>query len=180
MDVIVLNGGSSSGKSSIARRLQELLTEPWLHLGADTMVDALPPWLLGGEEGIGGLTGGDGTVEVGPAFARLDAAWTLGVAAMARAGAPVLVDEVFLGGAASQQRWRAALDGLDVLWVGVRCDPAVAAAREAARGDRVAGMAAAQAEAVHEGVGYDLVVDTSRASAEDCADAILARMAATR
>ncbi|MFI9161633.1 chloramphenicol phosphotransferase CPT [Kitasatospora aureofaciens] len=180
MDVIVLNGGSSSGKSSIARRLQELLPEPWLHLGADTMVSALPPWLLGGGEGIGGLDDGDGTVAVGPVFVRLDAAWTLGVAAMARAGAPVVVDEVFLGGAASQQRWRAALDGLDVLWVGVRCDPAVAAAREAARGDRVAGMAAAQASLVHEGVAYDLVVDTSRASADECAAAIRARVAATR
>ncbi|MFD7448014.1 chloramphenicol phosphotransferase CPT family protein [Kitasatospora sp. NPDC059827] len=178
MDVIVLNGGSSSGKSSIARRLQELLPEPWLHLGADTMVEALPPWLLGGEEGIGGLTDGDGTVEVGPAFARLDAAWTLGVAAMARAGAPVLVDEVFLGGVASQRRWRAALDGLEVLWVGVRCDPAVAAAREAARGDRVAGMAAVQAESVHEGVAYDLVVDSSQASVEDCAGLIVERVLA--
>ncbi|MBD0692312.1 chloramphenicol phosphotransferase [Streptomyces sp. CBMA123] len=178
--MIVLNGGSSSGKSSIARRLQELLPEPWLHLGADTMVDALPPWLLDGGEGIGGLTDGDGTVAVGPAFARLDAAWTVGVAAMARAGAPVLVDEVFLGGAGSQQRWRAALEGLDVLWVGVRCDPAVAAAREAARGDRVAGMAAAQASAVHEGVAYDLVVDSSRASADDCAALVLARVTAPR
>ncbi|MER7843444.1 AAA family ATPase [Kitasatospora sp. NPDC096077] len=178
--VIVLNGGSSSGKSSIARRLQELLPEPWLHLGADTMVSALPPWLLGGGDGIGGLDDGDGTVEVGPVFARLDAAWTLGVAAMARAGARIVVDEVFLGGAASQQRWRAALADLEVLWVGVRCDPAVAAAREAARGDRVGGMAAAQAESVHEGVGYDLVVDSSRASVDECAGLILARMTTGR
>ncbi|MBO1414983.1 chloramphenicol phosphotransferase CPT [Streptomyces sp. FH025] len=177
MHVIVLNGGSSSGKSSIARRLQELLPEPWLHLGADTMVGALPPRLLGGGEGIGGLEGGDGTVAVGPVFARLDAAWTLGVAAMARAGARIVVDEVFLGGAASQQRWRAALEGLDVLWVGVHCDPAVAAAREAARGDRVAGMASAQARSVHEGVSYDLLVDTSRSSSADCARIIAERAA---
>lgn len=179
MHVIVLNGGSSSGKSSIARCLQELLPEPWLHLGADTMVEALPPSLRGGGEGIGGLEDGDGTVEVGPVFAALDAAWTIGVAAMARAGARILVDEVFLGGAASQARWRAALEGLDVLWVGVRCAPAVAAEREAARGDRVAGMAAAQAEAVHRGVAYDLVVDSSRASAADCARAVAARVNGT-
>lgn len=179
MHVIVLNGGSSSGKSSIARHLQELLPEPWLHLGADTMVEALPPSLRSGGEGIGGLTDGDGTVEVGPVFAALDAAWTVGVAAMARAGARIVVDEVFLGGAASQTRWRAALEGLEVLWVGVRCDPAVAADREAARGDRMAGMAAAQAEAVHRGVGYDLVVDSSRASAIECARAVAARVAVT-
>ncbi|MFJ7908046.1 chloramphenicol phosphotransferase CPT [Kitasatospora sp. NPDC096204] len=178
MHVIVLNGGSSSGKSSIARCLQELLPEPWLHLGTDTMVEALPPSLHSGGEGIGGLEDGDGTVEVGPAFAALDAAWTVGVAAMARAGARIVVDEVFLGGAASQARWRAALEGLDVLWVGVRCDPAVAARREAARGDRVAGMAAAQAEAVHRGVAYDLVVDSSQAAAADCARAVAARVTA--
>ncbi|MFF2143278.1 chloramphenicol phosphotransferase CPT [Kitasatospora sp. NPDC058190] len=177
MHVIVLNGGSSSGKSSLARALQELLPEPWLHLGTDTLVAALPSRLLTGGDGIGGVTDGDGTVEVGPVFARLDAAWSVGVAAMARAGARVLVDEVFLGGAASQQRWRSALEGLDVLWVGVRCAPEVAAAREAARGDRVAGMAAAQASAVHEGVAYDLVVDTSQASPGDCAESVLARMA---
>ncbi|MBV2151388.1 chloramphenicol phosphotransferase CPT [Kitasatospora sp. SUK 42] len=177
MHVIVLNGGSSSGKSSIAHRLQELLPEPWLHLGTDTMIGALPPRLLSGGEGIGGLEDGDGAVAVGPVFAQLDAAWTLGVAAMARAGARIVVDEVFLGGAASQQRWRTALEGLDVLWVGVRCDPAVAASREAARGDRVPGMAAAQAESVHEGVSYDLLVDTSQASPADCAQLIAARAA---
>ncbi|MGW2251270.1 chloramphenicol phosphotransferase CPT [Kitasatospora sp. NPDC001660] len=179
MNVIVLNGGSSSGKSSIAHRLQELLPEPWLHLGTDTLVDALPPRLREGGDGIGGLADGDGdgTVSVGPVFAALDAAWTVGVAAMARAGARIVVDEVFLGGAASQSRWRAALDGLDVLWVGVRCDPAVAGAREAARGDRATGMAAAQAQAVHVGVAYDVEVDTSRTDAVSCARIVLDHLA---
>ena len=69
---------------------------------------------------------------------------------MARAGARVIVDEVFLGGAASQQRWQKALGGLDVLWVAVRCEVEVAAARELAR-DRAGGMAVSQAELVHQG-----------------------------
>jgi chloramphenicol 3-O phosphotransferase len=64
-----------------------------------------------------------------------------------------------------------------VLWVGVRCDPAIAAGREIARGDRVAGMAASQAEMVHEGVGYDLEVDTGHAESLACARAIAARVA---
>jgi chloramphenicol 3-O phosphotransferase len=93
---------------------------------------------------------------------------------MARAGARIIVDEAFLGGAASQQRWLTALGTLPVLWVGVRCDGAVAAAREIARGDRVTGMAASQAELVHQDVHYDLQVDTTHTEALDCARAIAA------
>ena len=47
-----------------------------------------------------------------------------------------------------------------MLWVGVRCDAAVAEARELKRGDRVIGQAHDQAERVHQGVRYDVVVDT--------------------
>lgn len=100
-----------------------------------------------------------------------------GVAATVRAGAPVIIDEVFLGGAASQQRWQRVLDGLSVLWVGVRCAAAVATAREAARGDRVPGMAAWQAEIVHQGVAYDLDVDTTDTESLACARIIAARTA---
>ncbi|WP_461012230.1 chloramphenicol phosphotransferase CPT [Streptomyces capparidis] len=175
--MIVLNGGSSAGKSRIARCLQTLLPDPWLVLGADTLVDALPPALLGADGGIAFAE--DGGVDVGPAFRRLDEAWSLGVAAMARAGARVVVDEVFLGGADSQRRWREALHGLGVLWVGVRCDAAVAEARETARGDRTPGMARGQAEAVHRGVVYDMEVDTTRTEALECARAIAARVGRT-
>lgn len=166
--VIVLNGGSSSGKSGIVRCLQAILPEPWLAFGVDTFVAALP------------VTGGvitfasDGQVSVGPEFRRLEDAWIRGVAAMARAGAKVILDEVFLGGADSQQRWQ--LDGVNVLWVGVRCDSTVAAEREIARGDRVTGMAASQAERVHRGVSYDLEVDTARWESMECARTIAARV----
>jgi chloramphenicol 3-O phosphotransferase len=61
-----------------------------------------------------------------------------------------------------------------VLWVGVRCDPAIATARETARGDRIAGMAARQARRVHQGVVYDLEVDTSHTEALECARVIAA------
>ncbi len=62
------------------------------------------------------------------------------------------------------------------LWVGVHCDPEAAAGRELARGDRSAGMAAAQAELVHQGVSYDLEVDSSHAEALECARVIAARL----
>jgi chloramphenicol 3-O phosphotransferase len=172
--VIVLNGGSSSGKSGIARCLQHLLPDPWLALGTDTFVAAIPAAMQSSEGGI--EFGDDGRVSVGVEFRALEAAWIRGVAAMGRAGARVIVDEVFLGGAASQQRWLTALDGLGVLWVGVRCDRAVAAEREVARGDRVRGMAVAQAELVHQGVSYDLEVDTTHAESMECARIIAERV----
>jgi len=170
--VIVLNGGSSSGKSGIARCLQAVLPDPWLVFGVDTLIQAMPA--SSRMSGIEFASGGE--VTVAPQFRTLEAAWIEGVAAMARAGARIIVDEAFLGGAASQQRWRRALGTLPVLWVGVRCERAVAAGREIARGDRVTGMAAAQAELVHQGVGYDLEVDTTHTEALECARAIAARV----
>ena len=172
--VIVLNGGSSSGKSGIARCLQAVLPDPWLAFGTDTLVQAMPMSLQASATGI--EFAADGEVVVGPEFRTLEAAWIAGIAAMAHAGARVIVDEVFLGGAASQQRWQNAFGTLGVLWVAVRCDAAVAAGRELARGDRVAGMAASQAEVVHQGVAYDVQVDTTHAEALACAQAIAARL----
>lgn len=172
--MIVLNGGSSSGKSGIARCLQAVLPEAWLAIGVDTLIDVLPPQLQLGAEGIGFAD--DGDITIGAEFRRLEDAWMEGVAAMVRAGARVIVDDVFLGGTESRQRWEKVLDGLDVLWVGVRCDAAVAAGRELARGDRVSGMAEVQADLVHRGMTYDVEVDTTRTEAVDCARAIAGRI----
>ncbi|MDX3337906.1 chloramphenicol phosphotransferase CPT [Streptomyces sp. ME02-6979.5a] len=168
--VIVLNGGSSSGKSGIVRCLQAELPTPWLAAAIDTFVDSLPASLRSAGEGI--EFAADGGVTVGEEFRRLEAAWREGVAAMARAGANVIVDDVFLGGPASQEGWRKALTGLNVLWVGVHCEGAVAEARGIARGDRPRGMAAAQAETVHRGVTYDLEVDTTHTESLTVARAI--------
>ena len=164
--VIVLNGGSSSGKSGIARCLQAVLPDPWLTFGVDSLIEAMPG------QGVGIEFAADGGVEVGPEFMAMEAAWARGIAAMAHSGARLIIDDVFLGGAATQERWRRVLDGLDVLWVGVRCEATVAAGREIARGDRVRGMAEQQAELVHQGVVYDVEVDTGHTESLECARAI--------
>jgi chloramphenicol 3-O phosphotransferase len=168
--IIVINGGSSAGKSGIARCLKAILPGPWISLGVDSLLDALPPSLT--DSGSGVAFGQQGEVTVGDGFRELERAWLTGIAAMAGAGARIIVDDVFLGGAKSQERVRRQLDGLEVLWVGVRCDPEVAAARELARGDRVIGMAVSQATVVHEGVHYDVQVDTTSTEALDCARVI--------
>ncbi|UFN44582.1 chloramphenicol phosphotransferase CPT family protein [Nocardioides okcheonensis] len=168
VDVVVLNGGSSAGKTSIGRCLQDLLPRPWLLMGVDRLIEVAPASLVS--------YGPSGEVVLGESWRELETAWSAGVAAMARAGAGVIIDDVFLDGAASQERTRSQLYGLHVLWVGVHCSPEAATARELARGDRPAGMAALQATVVHRDVDYDLVVDSSTASAEECARRIADRL----
>jgi chloramphenicol 3-O phosphotransferase len=164
--VLVLNGGSSSGKSTLARSLQDVLHGYWLRLGVDTLIEAAPAKLLG----LGGLElAADGSVGVGADFVEVERQWRSGIAAMAAAGAHILVEDNFVSGPVAQQRWQEALSGIVVGWVGVRCAPHIAAAREAERVDRIAGMAASQADSVHIGITYDLVVDTGGTSPEDLA-----------
>lgn len=175
-DVVVLNGGSSAGKTTVARRLQVLLGPNWLAFSIDDLVRALP----GGEDSAGVESviefPADGSVVVGESFRQAETAWYAGLAAMAAAGVGVILDDVFLSGSSSQRRIADAMRGLGVLWVGVRCDPGVATEREATRRDRIAGMARSQAEVVHQGVDYDLVVDTTAAAAGECANRIAARV----
>jgi chloramphenicol 3-O phosphotransferase len=175
-DVVILNGGSSAGKSSLARALQELLPEPWLTFGVDTLITAMPFKLTGAPEGL--VFHDDGRIDVGPTFLALQADWRRAIGAMARGGTKIILDEVMLEGAADQTSWRAALEGVPVLWVGVCCDVAVASERERAKGDRVVGMSATQAATVHDGMAYDIEVDTTAMTADDCARRIEARMRA--
>ena len=99
--VIVLNGGSSSGKSSIARALQDILPGVWLTFGTDTLAEALPGR---GEDPRSGLVlEPDGTVTVKAEFRAIEEIWYRGLAVMASLGARLILDEVFLAGGAGQQ-----------------------------------------------------------------------------
>ena len=170
-DLILLNGGSSSGKSTLVRELQNRLQDSWLAVGVDTFIGTLPPRMTGDEDGI--VLDPDGAIGIGAEFTRLEVCWMHGVAAMARAGARIVVDDAFLSGPAAQARWREALDGLRVLWVGVHCSPDEAERREVLRGDREPGMARRQASAVHQGIDYDVEVDTTDAKPAEAASRIL-------
>ncbi|MGW0842590.1 chloramphenicol phosphotransferase CPT [Streptomyces sp. NPDC002787] len=172
--MIILNGGSSAGKSGIVRCLQAELPDQWLAFGADSLIDAMPARMRTGDGGI--EISDDGEVTIGADFRALEQAWAQGVVAMAHAGARIIIDDVFLSGAEAQERWQKLLGGLDVLWVGVHCDSTVAAGREIARGDRVPGMAAAQADIVHRGVRYDVEVDTTHSESLTCARDIAAHL----
>ena len=172
--VIVPNGGSSSGKSTLAKALQVELAGYWLRLGVDTLIEAAPPRLFAVGDGLD--LGSDGSVTPGPAFAAVEDQWMQGVAAVAAAGGRVIVEDNFVSGPDAQRRWREALAGVPTAWVGVRCPAVVAAERERARGDRVEGMAARQAEAVHRGIDYDFEVDTSVADGSTMAASVRERL----
>ena len=153
----MLTGGSSAGKTTLGRKLQDSLDGSWLLLGVDVLLWMLPPRLMHNPDG---LAVKNGVITRGPEFMRIFAAFRDSVAALARSGLDVLIDDVMLEGAVDQRLWKESLDGLDVCWVGVRCDPDIAAAREAARGARPPGIARRHATTVHDGVSYDLEVDT--------------------
>ena len=92
------------------------------------------------------------------------------MAAAAHAGLQVIVDELVFDKDA-WDNWGVALRGLDVVWVGVRCAPHVAEAREAARGDRTPGKALHSATFAHEHARYDFTIDTTeRTPAEALSD----------
>lgn len=155
--ILFLNGGSSAGKTTLACRLQSVLSDPWLLLGIDLMIWTLPPQLVNHPEG---LSVSEGEISRGEIFGPLYAGYQTAVAALAHSGVNVLLDDVTLDGFDDQQQWNDALHGLDVIWVGVQCAPEIAAEREARRGSRLPGTARHQARSVHEGVRYDFDVDT--------------------
>ena len=84
----------------------------------------------------------------------------------------MVVDDVFID-PQWLHAWRSELAETESLLVGVVAPMHVLEERERARGNRIAGEARAQVD-VHRGIEYDLTVDTSRQSPEECARSILA------
>ncbi len=162
--VVVLNGGSSAGKTTLCRALQATLPDIWFRAGIDAFLGSSSVRLYEHPQGL--EIASDGTVLRGTEFDRLYDAYRAGVAAFAAAGANVILDEVMLRGEPDQRAWRQAF-GTEPLWIGIRCQPDEAERRELGRGDRDRGMARGQADTVHEGVAYDLELDmTARPTAE--------------
>jgi chloramphenicol 3-O-phosphotransferase/catechol 2,3-dioxygenase-like lactoylglutathione lyase family enzyme len=163
--VIVLNGTSSSGKSSIARELQTLLAEPYLHLGVDAFIDMLPARYFGdqppADEGFRLVKRADGTdIHTGPIAQRLLRGMYDCFTALAAAGNHLIIDHVILDREGLADLVEAVAD-FEALFVGVRCPLEVLLQRESARPDRAPGMARAQYPVVHAHCIYDLEIDTS-------------------
>lgn len=163
--VILLNGPSSSGKSSIGRALQGVLADPWFLFPVDS---------------LGAMRSSNHTRVLDPAdieamLRRTRVGYHRAVAALASAGNDVIMDYPL------SEPWRVAdlldlLAGYDVTLVEVRCSSDELDRRERARGDRPVGLARSQHVFAHDD--RDITVDTSSTTPEACAIAIATELAA--
>lgn len=167
--IILLNGTSSSGKTSLLRALQEAIDLPLLDAGIDKFLWMLPKRYLNpplwddvlGRANEAGVTG-----------QRLMAGMHHAIAALAQAGNHVVADHVLI-----DPRWvnecANLFCDLPAYFVAVRCPLEVLEQREQQRHDRTLGQARAQFDLVHAHGVYDLEVDTALASPERCAQQIV-------
>jgi chloramphenicol 3-O phosphotransferase len=163
--VILLDGASSAGKTTLARALQASLEAPYYLVQLDAFEDMVPARLL------------TGNAEEFEALTLCSRAMHRTVATLSRAGANVIADHLFLD-APGFDTWLddclEALRDLPVLFVGVRCPVHVLERRELERGDRDVGQARWQSSRVHRHGTYDVEVDTDASRVADCAAAVQA------
>lgn len=188
--IVILNGAPRSGKSSIVSVIQRTFDGPWLNLGVDVFSrSAMPPRY---RPGIGLRPGGE-RADVEALIPALYAALYDSIAAHSRHGLNVVVDvghhDAYsvplhvLTDAAKR------LDGLPVLFVGVRCPLDVIMQRRERSVDSgetnyavrdpdgtVPEAVRRWQHAVHDPGVYDLEVDTSVATPQKCADQIRRRL----
>jgi chloramphenicol 3-O phosphotransferase len=170
--IIIVNGTSSSGKTSIVRALQDILPEPYLDAGIDKFIWMLPKRYLDRplwDEVLGQAA------QAGPVGHRLMSGMHQAIAAISGAGNNVVADHVLVERAWLQE-CASLFCELPAYLIGVRCSLEVLEQREQARKDRTWGQARAQFELVHAHGIYDLEVDTSLASPEECAWLIMRRI----
>lgn len=150
--VILLNGASSAGKSSIGRALQTLLPDPWFLVPVDA---------ISGMRSRGNAPPLDDT-EVATTLTQTRLGYHRVVAALASVGNNVIMDYPL------SEPWRVddlikVLEGFDATLVEVRCSPTEL--------DRRIGLAMSQA-GVYVHAEFDVAVDTTNASPDTCARAI--------
>lgn len=154
--IIVLNGASSSGKTSLCKELQQVLDDPYIHLEEDRFV----------YNTYHGRYLQPGIVE--QTFARTMLGYYRSLAAFASAGHNILADTGFysrdLLDVCVQE-----LSPLRVWLVGVHCSLTELERRERGRADRQEGQAQEQYHTIHADAIYDIEVDTSLASLNECA-----------
>ncbi|HYX18874.1 MAG TPA: hypothetical protein VE944_31795 [Nostoc sp.] len=178
--IIILNGAPRSGKSSIVAVIQETFDGLWMNLGVDRFMQMTPPRYLPGM----GLRPGGERQDIEPLVPILYSAMYESIAAHSRLGLNVVVDVghhdayAIPRGILTDSARR--LNGLPVLFVGVRCPIEIIMERRQNTGGKVGNAANSlmphpvelwQREVHMPGI-YDLEVDTSLLSPGACAEVI--------
>ncbi|MEH2048147.1 chloramphenicol phosphotransferase CPT family protein [Nostoc sp.] len=185
--IIILNGVPRSGKSSIVAVIQETFDGLWMNLGVDRFMQMTPARYL---PGIGLRPGGE-RQDIEPVVPILYSAMYESIAAHSRLGLNVVVD-VGHHDAYAMKRGILAdsarrLNGLPVLFVGVRCPIEIIMERRQKTGWKVGNTGDSpiphpvqlwQREVHIPGI-YDLEVDTSLLSPGACAEVIRQHLADT-
>ena len=178
--IIILNGAPRSGKSSIAAAIQERFDGIWMNLGVDRFMAMTPARY---QPGIGLRPGGE-RPDLEPVVAVLYRALYESIAAHSRLGINVVVDvghhDAYSQPLGTLVDGARRLQGLPVLFVGVRCPIEVIMERRRATGwnidtlqdDPVPPPVRRWQHEVHRPGIYDLEVDTSLLSPSACADLI--------
>lgn len=189
-NIIFLNGCSSSGKTTLAIKLQQLLPEPYQHIALDQFRDGLPSSVRGlnAPQDTPGATGlnvvpvrkdGEWVTEIqfGEHGERILAGMRRSIAVFSDLGANVIVDDLLFKRAYLDD-YVAVLNPEKVWFIGVKCPLDVVNAREAQRVGRFPGTATSHFDQIHaHGEVYDLEVDTSIESPRKIAEHIIARLA---
>jgi chloramphenicol 3-O phosphotransferase len=183
--IVILNGAPRSGKSSIVAVIQNTFDGPWMNLGVDVFAREVTPKRY--RPGMGLRPGEEGH-EIAPLVPVFYAAFYDSIAAHSRSGLNVVVD-VGHHDAKILADCARRLTGLPVLFVGVRCPIEVVMQRRNAgqvgrEGQYAVGskdepfpaaVARWQREVHIPGI-YDLELDTSVLSPEECAAVIRRRL----
>ena len=166
--IILLNGASSSGKTTLLHAIQDLLPEPYLDAGIDQFIWMLPKRYL--ERPLWDDVLGR-AIEAGETGHRLFAAMHQAIETLSLQGWNVVADHVLV-----EPAWVAdcarRFAPLPAWLVAVRCPLDVLEERERSRRNRTLGQARAQFERVHAACVYDLELDTSLLTPAECAQQV--------
>lgn len=166
--IVVLNGTSSSGKTSIAHAFQELAPGVFLNFSIDSILYALPRRVLSHMQR-------ETNPPEGLRYAELVRGYYACVRELAALGHDLVIDHAVTTRATADLLLEAVRPHRPV-FVGLECPVEVLAERERSRGDRRPGLAEGQCARVHGWFEYDLLIDTSRVGVEEAARLILARL----
>ena len=186
--IVLLNGSSSAGKTTLAAALQDAMDDAWHHVALDQFRDGMPGRYRGinapegthGEQGLNVVPvrkRGELVTEIrfGAMGHRMLRGMHRAIAAFAAAGNNVVVDDILFEPAILDD-YLVALRDVEVLFVGVRCPLPVVTRREEQRMGRFPGTAFSHFEEVHIHGCYDLEVDTAAEPPRDCALRIRERL----